>query len=111
MTTITVKDVLDALDKNGFPWAKGRFLNANGASCAMGQVARNLGIDLDPESFMPESAVWSIHDQLCDLMYEDNRNYITIIDFNDSPSTTSLKDVQRYAHEKLDKFADRKIEY
>lgn len=42
--TITVKDVYDAIEKNGYPWGQGNY-EYYGTYCAIGQAAKNLGVD------------------------------------------------------------------
>lgn len=42
--TLTVKEIFEALKKNGYPWATETYLSDGGKSCAIGQAARNLQI-------------------------------------------------------------------
>lgn len=41
---LTVQQIIDAAEKDGFPWNKGGYTGGNGSVCIMEQAARNLGV-------------------------------------------------------------------
>jgi hypothetical protein len=101
---ITVSEFLDALDKNGYPWTTEHFYRGDGASCAMGQVGRNLGFD--PNTSVFQNKMFLLADKLWDVV--DAGESIDIIGYNDDEAQ-SYQDVVEYAHEALDAYKDKEI--
>lgn len=97
---IKVKEALDALDKNGYPWTQGDFLTPSGASCAVGQMARNLGLDAKDTRVMWElsEALYHVLPEAAHL-YGGARNITTI---NDRKAYTSYEQVVAAVHEVYD---------
>lgn len=108
---ITVAQFLEALKKNGYPWVKNVMVDGLGASCAMGQAARNL---------IPNDEVMNA-DDITNFGYAlvDSLNHIgedgyeagyafgqNIIRKNDSEDTTTYGEVAAFAEEILSKYHD-----
>lgn len=93
---ITVQEFIDALEKNGFAWAKGSFLNDDGSSCAIGQAARNLGYGIEDERTFG-SACLDIQRTINRL--QDLSITPSLTTYNDDPDTKKYEDVVAYAKE------------
>lgn len=89
---IKVATFLAALKKNGFPWTRNMMYNINsGASCAIGQAARNLGVTPGTDEF--SHFAWALEDTLRNK-YETN-----IVKVNDHAKEYS--EVVEYAEKYL----------
>src|SRR5689334_6723929 len=100
---IKVKDILDAIDKNGYPWGQGHFyVPRTGKACVLGQVGLNLGIFTDHPTRHQRNILDDINQALYDI------GHTSLIDYNDAKAT-SYEDVKRFAHEVFDQYADRVI--
>jgi hypothetical protein len=101
---IKVREVIELMEKDGYRWTKGEFWGGLG-SCAMGQVARNLGYD--GVSTVTEVG-FSINDALLRLTGDTDTS---IIRYNDSRDTKSLAQVVEWAKERYEPFLDNEIVY
>lgn len=89
MTKITIAEFIELLEKNGYPWTKFYTKNVFGESCALGQVARNLGFENKNDiDYVVRSLDNSIH----------NMTGYSIIIYNDT---------QAKSYEEVVKFAKR----
>lgn len=102
--TLTVGEFLDALDKNGYSWAKNTFWDEADRSCAIGQAARNLGWEVGE----PEQHVWVLSNKIREV-YDPHFIHGSLVSKNDNPHTT-YEEVVKFAHSKLDDFRDNVID-
>lgn len=107
----TVREVLDNIEKNGYPWTKGDFYDLNGASCAFGQAVRNFGFnpeltykvkrisfkEKEPQRADFQSLCWAIYDSMYDAIHKKFPEYTArvpgIVSMNDAFSTDTYEDV------------------
>ncbi len=90
MSTVTVADILDAMEKNGYPVNRdGEFFNwfsGNTRACAIGQAALNLKVENQDE----ERIANAIHAFLNNQVYWD---YEEVREFYTTPHTQFMNDL------------------
>lgn len=97
---ITVRDVFEALKKNGYPWGRGLYEDVeSGTFCAMGQAARNLNVDPN-----------ELHTELNDAISKYSAAYPAnaIETFNDDKAET-YEDVVKFAEKVLSPYFNRRF--
>jgi hypothetical protein len=95
MKSFTLAEVLEALEKNGYEWAKGTYWDAkDNSSCATGQIARNLGYDPVENYLEFQEIAELIHSQLHRIVGD-----MCIVQQNDYAN--SYQDVVDWAKEKF----------
>lgn len=105
--TVKVSQFVEAMEKNGFPWAKHAMLNHTGASCAVGQATRNLFGD------SVEGYAYQLVDGLDRLGHTDGDLNIhyghRIVQKNDSNDTTNYQEVVDFTKKLLAPLMDKEI--
>ena len=101
---LTIGEALEAMDKNGYPWDRGSFYGGMGASCAIGQMGRNLGIDPQDTGKM-----WKLHDAITTAVYKKDKIMLfSIVGLNDE--SKSWEEAKEKIHTVYDPYADLEIE-
>lgn len=105
---VKVSQIVEAMEKNGFPWVKNAMISYTGGSCAMGQATRNLfgdGI---------EGYAYQLVDGLDQLGYSDGDfpsiSYgHRIVRKNDDRETKTYQEVVDFTKELLAPLMDKEV--
>lgn len=105
----TIREIYKAIEKNGYPWVGGDMLTDNGASCAIGQAAKNLGYSEAIRSEFNVNA-WKISDAIIDVT-QPSGNIVSVTEINDDifDKKGTFTDVVAVLKEKLEPYFDVEV--